>query len=49
VAVKVILRELAHNPASVRRFLEEAKLVSSLDHAAIVEVLDLVTLPDGRP
>jgi len=36
VALKVLLPSLARDPAAVRRFLEEAKLLQRLDHPAIV-------------
>jgi len=48
VAVKVILSEMAGSADARRRFLDEAKLVGSIAHPAIVEVLDLAALEDGR-
>ncbi len=41
VAIKRILRELAHDPDFVLRFVAEAKLAVSLSHANVVQVFDL--------
>ncbi|MBI5481809.1 MAG: serine/threonine protein kinase [Deltaproteobacteria bacterium] len=49
VAVKVLHAEHAQDRTSVERFLNEARAVNTIRHDAIVNVLDLGTLPDGRP
>jgi len=49
VAIKVLTRDVAANPQLVRRFFEEARSVNLIRHESIVNVLDLSTLPDGRP
>ncbi|RLB59751.1 MAG: serine/threonine protein kinase, partial [Deltaproteobacteria bacterium] len=49
VAIKVLTRDVAANPQVVRRFFEEARSVNVIRHENIVNVLDLATLPDGRP
>jgi serine/threonine-protein kinase len=41
VAVKVLPRELLHNPQFHKRFAREAKTVARLEHAAIVPVYDV--------
>jgi len=46
VAIKRMLPELAHDPASGRMFLDEARIASQLHHAGIVAVLDYGTV-DG--
>jgi hypothetical protein len=49
VAIKVLTRDVAQNPHIVERFFEEARSVNRIRHEGIVNVLDLATLPDGRP
>ena len=46
VAIKVLLR---HGDELVRRFFAEARAVNVIRHEHIVNILDLATLPDGRP
>ena len=49
VAVKVLSRECADRRDLVERFFAEAKAVNLIRHESIVNVLDLASLPDGRP
>ncbi|HEY3804933.1 MAG TPA: serine/threonine-protein kinase [Kofleriaceae bacterium] len=49
VAIKVLSRECSDRPDLVERFFSEAKAVNVIRHENIVNVLDLATLPDGRP
>ena len=49
VAIKVLSRECSDRPDLVERFFSEAKAVNVVAHENIVNVLDLATLPDGRP
>ncbi len=49
VAVKVLAVECAQNRELVDRFFAEARAVNLIRHESIVNVLDLSTLPDGRP
>jgi serine/threonine protein kinase len=49
VAIKVLSAECARSPALVQRFFAEARAVNVVRHEAIVNVLDLLQLPDGRP
>lgn len=49
VAVKVLSHECAQKPDAVRRFFDEARVVNRIRHDGIVQVLDLDSLPDGRP
>jgi tetratricopeptide (TPR) repeat protein/tRNA A-37 threonylcarbamoyl transferase component Bud32 len=49
VAVKVLREELAHNPESVQRFVEEARIGGQLQHPGIVPVYQLGHAEDGRP
>ncbi len=49
VAVKVLSRECTDRRDLVERFFAEAKAVNLIRHESIVNVLDLATLPDGRP
>ncbi len=37
VALKIVSREIAGNPASLERFLAEARAIAALDHPAIVQ------------
>jgi serine/threonine-protein kinase len=49
-AIKVLAAELAHNPDILRRFFNEARATSLMQHPGIVEVLDCgVHEPTGRP
>ncbi len=47
VAIKIPLRERVTAPDDVNSFLEEARLVASLDHKGIVPVYDVGRTPDG--
>src|SRR4051812_46055418 len=49
VAIKVLSRECSDRRDLVERFFSEAKAVNVIRHESIVNVLDLATLPDGRP
>ncbi|HEX3761757.1 MAG TPA: serine/threonine-protein kinase, partial [Kofleriaceae bacterium] len=49
VAIKVLSRECSDRRDLVERFFSEAKAVNLIRHESIVNVLDLATLPDGRP
>jgi len=49
VAIKVLSRECSDRRDLVERFFAEAKAVNVVAHENIVNVLDLATLPDGRP
>jgi len=49
VAVKVLSRDCADNRELVERFFAEARAVNVIRHENIINVLDLATLPDGRP
>jgi serine/threonine-protein kinase len=49
LAVKVLLENHQHNPAVLRRFLEEAQIGGQLQHPGIVPVHELGQMPDGRP
>src|SRR5215218_6576900 len=49
VAIKVLSRECTDRRDLVERFFAEAKAVNLIRHESIVNVLDLATLPDGRP
>ena len=47
VAIKVVLPKLVSEPATVKRFLREAKLASRLSHPNAVAVLDFGQTNDG--
>jgi serine/threonine protein kinase len=49
VAVKVLSRECSERRDLVERFFSEARAVNLIRHESIVNVLDLASLPDGRP
>src|ERR1700704_3687475 len=49
VAIRVLSRECSDRRDLVERFFSEAKAVNLIRHESIVNVLDLSTLPDGRP
>ena len=48
VAIKVVSKKLAQNPATVSRFQREVKLQSKLEHPNIVTVVDFAKTPDGQ-
>ncbi|RMH41011.1 MAG: serine/threonine protein kinase [Deltaproteobacteria bacterium] len=49
VAIKVLARDGAADRHLVKRFFDEARAVNLIRHENIVNILDLDTLPDGRP
>ncbi|HEY0194066.1 MAG TPA: protein kinase [Kofleriaceae bacterium] len=49
VAIKVLSRECSDRRDLVERFFSEARAVNLIRHESIVNVLDLSSLPDGRP
>jgi serine/threonine protein kinase len=49
VAIKVLSEECTRNAELLDRFFAEAKAVNLIRHENIISVLDLSTLPDGRP
>jgi serine/threonine-protein kinase len=49
LAAKVLLPEQLSREASVRRFLEEARITGQLQHPGVPPVHDLGRLADGRP
>jgi len=49
VAVKVLGKELAQNPAIVQRFIEEAQIGGQLQHPGIVPVYELGLMADDCP
>ena len=49
MAIKVLVRELAHEPSIVVRFLQEARAASKIHHENVVEVTDFGETEDGRP
>jgi serine/threonine protein kinase len=48
-AMKVMRPALAHESSWTRQFLAEARLLASVQHPNIVEVIDYDTLADGTP
>jgi serine/threonine protein kinase len=48
-AVKFLHPEIAHDPATITRFLQEAKAASAIGHRGIVEVYDFGQTADGTP
>ena len=49
LAFKVLRSELAHKPAAVQRFVEEAQVGGQLQHPGVVPVYDIGRFADGRP
>ncbi|HUS26955.1 MAG TPA: protein kinase, partial [Kofleriaceae bacterium] len=49
VAVKVIFEAYADDPEMAKRFFAEARAANAIRHEGIVNVIDVVTLPDRRP
>jgi serine/threonine-protein kinase len=47
-AIKLLRRELCHNPEVVARFVQEARAVNQIGHAGIVDIFGFGALPDGR-
>ncbi|MFN2164857.1 MAG: serine/threonine-protein kinase, partial [Anaerolineae bacterium] len=48
VAVKVLGGNLAEDETAIQRFRQEAMAACRIGHDAIVEILDIGRLPDGR-
>jgi eukaryotic-like serine/threonine-protein kinase len=48
-AVKVLSRGFAASPEMAGRFVREARILARVRHPAIVDILELGILPDGRP
>jgi serine/threonine-protein kinase len=48
-AIKVLHRALLGAPHGVDRFLREAHALNKIKHPAIVEILEIGRVPDGRP
>ncbi|MEO8702613.1 MAG: protein kinase [Kofleriaceae bacterium] len=48
VAIKVLHARYSRDPASIARFVAEARAASLIAHPNIVEVFDFGALPDGR-
>ena len=48
VALKLLKPEYAAKRDSVRRFFQEARAVNTIRHKNIVDITDLIELPDGR-
>ncbi|MCX7562756.1 bifunctional serine/threonine-protein kinase/formylglycine-generating enzyme family protein [Xanthomonadaceae bacterium XH05] len=47
VALKVLIPALAADPANAQRFLQEARMLASLEHPNVVPVYDVGVTPDG--
>src|SRR5258708_23836835 len=47
-AIKVLKPALSKNPATVERFIQEARAVNQIGHPNIVDIFALGELPDGR-
>jgi len=47
-AIKVLKPSLSSNPATVERFLQEARSVNQIGHPGIVDIFAYGSLPDGR-
>ncbi|HSN27051.1 MAG TPA: protein kinase, partial [Kofleriaceae bacterium] len=47
-AIKVLKPSLSNNPATVERFLQEARSVNQIGHPNIVDIFDFGALEDGR-
>lgn len=47
VALKVLIPALAADPANAQRFLQEARMLASLEHPHVVPVFDVGVTPDG--
>ncbi len=49
LAVKILQSKHGSDPAHVRRFMAESRILSRLQHPGVVPVYDSGTLADGRP
>ena len=49
VAIKVLRRSFAEDPAGALRFEREARAVNEIRHPGIIDVFAIGRLPDGRP
>ncbi len=47
-AIKVLKPSLSNNPATIERFIQEARSVNAIGHPNIVDIFDFDILPDGR-
>jgi len=47
-AIKVLKPSLSNNPATIERFIQEARSVNAIGHPNIVDIFDFDMLPDGR-
>ncbi len=47
-AIKVLRRAMSDNPATVDRFMQEARAVNQIGHPNIVDIFAFDKLPDGR-
>ncbi len=47
-AIKILKHSLSRNPATVERFLQEARSVNQIGHPNIVDIFAFGTLDDGR-
>ncbi len=47
-AIKVLKPSLSKNPATIERFIQEARSVNAIGHPNIVDIFDFDILPDGR-
>jgi eukaryotic-like serine/threonine-protein kinase len=47
-AIKVLKPSLSNNPATIERFIQEARSVNAIGHPNIVDIFDFDVLPDGR-
>ncbi|MBL8923280.1 MAG: protein kinase [Myxococcaceae bacterium] len=48
VAVKVLRKEIARDDSQVKRFIEEARAVTTIKHPAVVDIFGFGTLSDSR-
>lgn len=47
-AIKVLKPALSNNPATIERFIQEARSVNAIGHPNIVDIFAFDVLPDGR-